>query len=346
MPIPVRTLLLTGLLTALALQANAVLAAPLTLTDYLALRGPAPTAHLAYGSAPSQFVELFRPVGEGPFPVVLLVHGGCWTIKHGGIEQMRSMAGELAAHGIAVWNMEYRRADEAGGGYPGTYLDLNAAIDKLVSEARRYQLDTGRVVAVGHSAGGHLAQWKGGRGKVAPGSVLFQATQLAVPQVISLGGLADLRHEKALIRSSCGREVAELTGAASPARPDVFADTNPADLIPNGSKTVLVTGALDTISPPRVALDYAARARRAGDRADTVILPDASHFDEVAVASPSWKLIFPLIEQALSIGTAPATGTSATGMSATGTSATGMSATGTSATGMSATGKSIMLPEQ
>ena len=288
-----------SLWSALLLQSGAVLAAPLTLADYLALRGPAPTAHIAYGSAPSQFVELFRPAGEGPFPVVLLVHGGCWTVQHGGIEQMRGMAGELAAQGIAVWNMEYRRVDEAGGGYPGTYLDLNAAIDKLESEARRYRLDTHRVVAVGHSAGGHLVQWIGGRGKVAPDSVLFQARGLPVPHIISLGGLADLRHEKTLIQSSCGRDVADLTGAASPARPDVFADTNPAELIPNGSKTVLVTGALDTISPPRAALDYATRARRAGDRADTVILPDASHFDEVAVASPSWKLILPLIRDAL-----------------------------------------------
>lgn len=121
---------LRALLPALLLSSLAT-AAPMKLADYLALSGPAPTARIAYGSAPSQFAELFRPAGDGPFPVVVLVHGGCWTIKFGGIEQMRNLAGALAAQGIAVWNVEYRRVDEAGGGYPGTYQDINAALDQL-----------------------------------------------------------------------------------------------------------------------------------------------------------------------------------------------------------------------
>jgi acetyl esterase/lipase len=61
--------------------------------------------------------------------------------------------------------------------------------------------------------------------------------------------------------------------------------------MPNGSHTILVTGELDTISPPRVAHDYAARARAAGDRAEVVILPGASHYDEVAASSASWPLV-------------------------------------------------------
>ena len=276
-------------------------AAPMTLDDYLALKGPRPSAHIAYGGAPSQFVELFRPAGTGPFPVVVLVHGGCWTVKFGGIEQMHNVAGALAAQGIAVWNVEYRRVDEEGGGYPGTYLDMNAAIDRLEADAAKYQLDTSRILAMGHSAGGQLVQWIGGRGKLAPSSPLFQSKYLPIRQIISLGGLADLRNEKDWIKSSCERDVAQLTGVASAARPDVFADTNAAELVPNGSKTVLITGELDTVSPPRVAHAYAERARRAGDRAEVLILPGASHYDEVAASSPAWKLIFPVIQDALGI---------------------------------------------
>jgi hypothetical protein len=87
---------------------------------------------------------------------------------------------------------------------------------------------------------------------------LYQARPLPVRAVVSLGGLADLRREAALIKTSCGRDSAQLAGSASTARPDVFADTNAADLMPTGSHTVLVTGELDTISPPRVAYQYAA----------------------------------------------------------------------------------------
>jgi acetyl esterase/lipase len=102
-----------------------------------------------------------------------------------------------------------------------------------------------------------------------------------------------------VIKSSCERDIVDLTGVPSRARPDVFSDTNAADLIPNGSRTVLITGELDTISPPRVAHDFAARARAAGDRAEVVILPGASHYDEVAPTSPSWPLVLGQIEKAL-----------------------------------------------
>jgi acetyl esterase/lipase len=291
---------LRSLFSALFLSGSAS-AAPMTLNDYLALSGPAPTATIAYGSAPSQFAELFRPAGNGPFPVVVLVHGGCWTVKFGGITQMRNVAGALAARGIAVWNVEYRRVDEDGGGYPGTYQDINAALDTLAAQAGRYQLDTQRIVAMGHSAGGQLVQWIAGRARIAPSSPLFQAAPLAVRHIISLGGLADLRREQTLIKTSCGRDLEQLAGVPSAARPDVFSDTNAADLMPNGSSTVLITGELDTISPPRAAYAYAARAQAAGDQARVVILPKASHYDEIAASSPSWSLILPEVEQALGI---------------------------------------------
>lgn len=294
------TLSLRYLFSALFLSGSAS-ATPMTLNDYLALSGPAPTATIAYGDAPSQFAELFRPAGTGPFPVVVLVHGGCWTVKFGGITQMRNVAGALAARGIAVWNVEYRRVDEDGGGYPGTYQDINAALDTLAAQAGRYQLDTKRIVAMGHSAGGQLVQWIAGRARIAPSSPLFQAAPLAVRHIISLGGLADLRREQALIKTSCGRDLAQLAGLPSAGRPDVFADTNAAELIPNGSHTVLITGELDTISPPRAAYAYAARAQTAGDLARVVILPNASHYDEISANSPSWKLILPVIEQALGV---------------------------------------------
>jgi len=274
-------------------------AAPMKLADYLALSGPAPSATFAYGPAPSQYAELFLPPGNGPFPVAVLVHGGCWTSKFGGITQLRNMAGALAARGIAVWNVEYRRVDEDGGGYPGMYLDMHAALDTLAAQGPRHKLDLDRIVAVGHSAGGQLVQWIAGRTRIPTSSPLYRADPLTVKRIVSLGGLADLRNEANQIKTSCERDTAQLAGTPSAGRPDVFSDTNAAELIPNGSRTWLVTGALDTISPPRVAHDYARRAQAAGDAAEVVILPDASHYDEVSSESPAWPLVLKVIERAL-----------------------------------------------
>ena len=274
-------------------------AAPMTLQDYLALSGPAPTLHVAYGAAPSQFAELFQPAGDGPFPVAVVIHGGCWTREFGGITQMHNMAGDLQRQGVAVWNVEYRRFDEDGGGYPGMYHDVATALDRLRALAPERRLDLSRIVLVGHSAGGHLAQWAASRARLPRSSPLYVADPLPVPTVISLGGLADLRHEEKLIKSSCERDMAQLAGTASAARPDIFSDTSPAELLPAGVRTVLIHGEFDTVSPPRVGHDYARRATAAGDQAEVVLLPGGSHYDEVAATSPSWSIVSAQILRAL-----------------------------------------------
>jgi acetyl esterase/lipase len=289
------------LVAATVAVAGASSAAPMSLQDYLALNGPAPDRHIAYGSAPSQFVELFRPQGEGPFPVVVLIHGGCWTVQYGGITQMRNLAGALAAEGIAVWNVEYRRHDEEGGGYPGMYQDVATAVDRLKDEAKANRLDLSHIVAVGHSAGGHLAQWAASRHRLPQWSPAWVNAPVSIPTVISLGGLADLRNQAALIQSSCERTTAQLAGTPTAARPDVFADTSPAEMLPAGIRTVLIHGEHDTISPLAAGEDYARRAQAAGDAAEVFVLPGASHYDEVAASSSSWVIVDREIRKALGL---------------------------------------------
>ncbi|NYE63376.1 acetyl esterase/lipase [Duganella sp. 1224] len=295
---PLKTTLLAA---AMAGSVGGTAAAPMSLQDYLALSGPSPTRHVAYGAAPSQFAELFQPSGDGPFPVAVIIHGGCWTKEFGGITQMRNMAGDLAGQGIAVWNVEYRRYDEEGGGYPGMYHDVATAMDRLRGLAPQHHLDLSRIVLVGHSAGGHLAQWAASRARLPRTSPLYVADPLPVPEVISLGGLADLRNEQALIKTSCDRDIAQLAGVASAARPDIFSDTSPAEMLPVGVRTVLIHGELDTISPLRVGQDYARRAQAAGDAAEVVSLPGGSHYDEVAATSPSWRIVLAHIRKALGL---------------------------------------------
>jgi hypothetical protein len=97
------------------------------------IKQPAPTANerIAYGKDPLQFGEMRVPEGTGPFPVAILIHGGCWSTKVAKLpepvtsfELLRPIASALAKAGVASWNVEYRRLGNDGGGWPGSYLDL------------------------------------------------------------------------------------------------------------------------------------------------------------------------------------------------------------------------------
>lgn len=276
-------------------------AEPLSLSDYMALHGPAPTEHIAYGAAPLQYVEWFEPTGSGPFPVVVLIHGGCFLNQFDGVPQMRGMAGALAAKGVAVWNVEYRGLDTPGGGYPGTFLDVQAAVDLVEALAKARHLDTNRLAAVGHSAGGVLALWAAGRARLPASSPLYEPHPLPVRKVVALGSSGDLHALATIWNKRCEIDVAQLTGSPTQVRPDVYADTSPLELAPNGSDTLLVVGDHDTILKPAEAAAYASHARERGDAVETLVLPNASHFDEVAVTSPSWHLTEAAILKVLGI---------------------------------------------
>jgi acetyl esterase/lipase len=130
-----------------------------------------PTAHgerIAYGAGPLNFGELRTPPGPGPFPVVVLVHGGCWSsaLNEEGVppemvsyELLEPAAEALTRMGIATWSIEYPRVRDAGGGWPGTYRSISQATNYLRVLAKAHHLDLSRVIAVGHSSGGQLALW-------------------------------------------------------------------------------------------------------------------------------------------------------------------------------------------
>src|SRR5205085_5593329 len=117
------------------------------------------TARIAYGTDPRQVGDLRLPPGKGPFPVALIVHGGCWHKTFADLSIMSPLASALTARGFATWNVEYRMLGDPGGGWPGTFLDWGAGTDKLRDLAKQYPLDLKRVIVIGHSAGGHAAHW-------------------------------------------------------------------------------------------------------------------------------------------------------------------------------------------
>jgi len=276
-------------------------AAPVALMQWSDLLGrpmPAATQRIAYGPGPEQFGELWLPAGQGPFPVVLMVHGGCWLNGVAKLTIMNYAAEDLRRRGIAVWNIEYPGVDRPGGGYPGTFQDVAAGADLLAALGPQYHLRTDRVVVVGHSAGGHLAPWLAARGRIAAGSPLHAAHPLPIAGVVSLGGLPDLEDVHA--KDICGAvNVEKLVGAGDPGRPDVWADTSPAELGAGPERQVFINGALDGIAPPALDAAYVAKMDARGARLRQIAVPDEGHVEEIAPGTASWRQAIEAIDALL-----------------------------------------------
>jgi acetyl esterase/lipase len=269
---------------------------PMTWADLSSRPRPVPHATIAYGADDYQKVDVWLPAGAGPFPVVLLVHGGCWTSGIADRSLMDWAAGDLRKAGYAVWNIDYRGVDRPGGGYPGTFRDAAAAADLLRANATEYRLDLSRVVAVGHSAGGHLASWLAARPRLPASSPLRVPDPLPIAHVVSLGGLPDLEQTAASPDNGCGTDVvARLVGRASAERPDVYADTSVPRLFPLGVPQDLVNGREDSIIPYRLATDYVARSGRA---ATLHTVANTGHVELIAPGTPAWEQTRRLIARA------------------------------------------------
>lgn len=262
---------------------------PLDIPAFMRIPRPLPDVVSAYADAPTQQGDLFLPAGRGPFPVVALIHGGCWSSRTAGREQLRHLGADLAARGIAVWSIGYRRADEGGGGYPGTFLDIGMAMDHLRTLAQTHPLDLTRLVAVGHSAGGHLALWASGRDRLPPASPLFVRAPVVPRRVVALAGIGDLETFAPLIPGICGEDIgANLLGSTDDTRTDLYADTSPVRLGADGVQVVMVSGSLDRLVPPYVAHDYE-RAVTGDVRVKRIDIAGAGHFDLVADGA-AWRL--------------------------------------------------------
>ena len=267
--------------------------------DLLRRVRPSPSTTISYGSNPLQVVDLWLPEGDGPHPTVIMVHGGCWQTEIADRTIMNWIADDLTRQGVAVWNIDYRGVDRPGGGYPGTFQDVAAAADALRAHAARYKLDLTRLVATGHSAGGHLALWLAARrgaaaraaGPLIPrGSPLLGGNPIPIHAVVSLGGLPDLEEAAREPGSGCGTEIiARLVGPPTLNIRNVYADTSVPRLAPLGIPQVLINGMQDRIIPTAYAEGYARPMRAAGDDVRVRMIDRTGHVELIAPETAAWR---------------------------------------------------------
>ena len=251
-----------------------------------------PPRQVAYGDHPDQVGNLHLPLGDGPWPVVVLIHGGFWKWGYDRA-LMAPLARDLAARGLAVWNIEYRRVGQVGGGWPGTLEDVAAANDAV---AGLEGVDADRVVTVGHSAGGHLALWLAARHHIAAGQP-GAGPRVRPCGAVSQAGVTDLA--RAAAEGLGGGACDALLGGTPGEVPERYAAASPAALLPLGVPVLLIHGGRDDIVPPGQSRAFAHAARAAGDAWELAEFADADHFDVIEVGHPSWDVVVAWIETAI-----------------------------------------------
>ena len=251
-----------------------------------------PDERISYGTDSSQYGELRLPAGPGPHPVVVTIHGGCFKAAYAQASYFGQMGDALKAKGIATWNIEYRRLGQPGGGWPGTYLDVAHGVDHLRAIASQHKLDLGRVVIVGHSAGGHLAMWAAARSRVPKRSAIYVANPLPVRGVVDLAGPVDMtahiREYEGLCRDSV---ITTLLGGTPATVPDHYAQASPMALLPLGVPQVIAIGTYEDFVPRELVEAYVSVATKAGDSVRTLFFPGAGHFEIASAGQWTWPRI-------------------------------------------------------
>jgi acetyl esterase/lipase len=229
----------------------------------LSRQAPAPDAVRRYGDHPDQVIDVWRSNDEGAAerPPVVLVHGGFWRPAYDRTH-LRPLANAVRSAGWEVAAIEYRRQP----GEPDTMIgDVAAALAAFDSP----------VLAVGHSAGGHL--------------VLHAAATTAPPTVatIALAPVADLELAHALALDTDA--VAAFLGGP----PGDRADLDPARLPAPATPVVIIHGTVDEIVPLAVAESYVERQ----PAARLVPIEGAGHFALIDPLSAAWPVVLEELSQ-------------------------------------------------
>ncbi len=257
--------------------------------EIMDLPPPAADLRLAFGPHPLQVADLRLPSTPPPHPVVVMVHGGFWRARRDRA-YMGHLCAALSGAGFATWNIEYRRLGHENGGWPGTFEDVALATDHLPVVAPLYELDLGRLIAMGHSAGGHLALWLAARHRIPAGAPLHAADPLPLRGAVSLAGVVDLCTGATLEMGEPDEHIVErFLGGTPESVPERYAMGSPFELLPLGLPQVLIHGTADEDVPYLLSERYAAIAAQLGDPAHLVTLPDMDHFAPVDPRSPAWQ---------------------------------------------------------
>jgi len=212
---------------------------------------------LAYGLGPAHSVDLVVPVGDGPFPLFVYIHGGYWQA----LSKRESFfcATDCLSAGVAFAAVDYTLAPDAG--LDAIVDECRQALRVLRDSATENRIDPDQIVVAGSSAGGHLAAMMG----------LGLDDGWRPAAVVSVSGIFEL---EPLIGTSINEAVGLDTHAARRNSP-MLAD------LAGFPPSVLAWGQIETDEFKRQSRHFASLLTTAGTSASTVEVAARNHFNVV-----------------------------------------------------------------
>jgi acetyl esterase/lipase len=238
-----------------------------------------PDTVLRYADHPRGFAELRLPAGDGPFPLAVIYHGGCWKTGIASQAYMAPLATRWQQLGIATLNVDYREVGD-GGGWPGSFEDWAASTKLIEDVAKDHPIDRARVTLVGHSAGGLPAYWLASAQQ--EDGPLGTRKPLKARAAIVLDGPGDVGAERPAFDALCQFSAVDpFMGAAPEAFPRRYAAISPATAAPQLAELLFVQARL----PAPSAATQAALAK-GGAKVTVRENPGASHFAIITPGNP------------------------------------------------------------
>lgn len=230
---------------------------------------------------PFQQLDLYVPEGEGPFPVVVWIHGGAWVA---GDKNHPLAVPLMVSQGFAVASINYRLAQHEP--HPAQINDCKEAVRWLRKHAAQYKLDPNKIGAWGHSAGGHLTALLGTTGDIAViaegNEPKDEKRETAVQAACDWAGPTDFASipkqqgpDAELDFNDPNGPLAILMAGNSQAARNGASPVN--RLSSDDAPLLIVHGKRDTVVPSAQSSELADKMTAAGLKVECLIVPDEGH---------------------------------------------------------------------
>lgn len=244
-----------------------------------ALGGPPQVINYAGDDDPAHELVAYMPRGVGPFPAMVLIHGGGWA--NGGPQGMGAVAREYALQGVASFSIGYVLSTPDEPSWPQNIQDVVCAVRHIRANAETYRIDPGRIAAFGYSAGAHLAGLLG----VLEGDEPFlqeacgdPTVSIGMTFVVSRSGPLDLSYIGITGDSIAVDAVGQYLGATYAENPARWDAASPLTYIDPGDPPYLqVHGSLDRTVPVESAISFAEHFRAIGGESTLMVVDGAAH---------------------------------------------------------------------
>jgi acetyl esterase/lipase len=213
-------------------------------------------------------MDIYVPPGPGPYPAVLVVHGGGW--KAGDKTEFAGEGEGLASAGFVAFVANYRLAPPGGSWHaPTPVRDLRTAVRWIRSHGREYAADPVKVGALGGSAGGNLAQMLGVTGRAGEGKV---------DAVVSWSGSTELRlcARGSKPEQTCPTR-ANYVGADLDTDPDAWEAASPYNSVDGADAPMYLANSTDEIVALQEATDMAAALEGCGVDVQLRVIEGEAH---------------------------------------------------------------------